>query len=106
MSTYPSISALCRVKKFAPRLHEGDLAVYITCKGSYQDIKPSHWRLVAILEVLKRFESHADAADWYSSQGIALPRNCMVEGNPPLAIEMTAPHYDYGADFRRWACGA
>ena len=54
MSTYPSISALCRVKKFAPRLHEGDLAVYITCKGSYQDIKPSHWRLVAILEVLKR----------------------------------------------------
>jgi hypothetical protein len=102
MSKYPSISALCRVRKFAPRLHEGDTAVYITCKGSYQGIKPSHWRLVAILEVLKRFESHADATHWYSNQEIALPRNCMVEGNPPLAIEMTAPITDIGADLRRW----
>src|SRR6266567_1063854 len=91
MSTYPSISALCRVEKFAPRLHEGDIAVYITCKGSYQGIKPGHWRLVAILEVLKRFGSHAEAARWYASQGVALPMNCMVKGNSPLAIEMTAP---------------
>jgi hypothetical protein len=102
MSTYPSISALCRVKKFAPRLHEGDSAVYITCKGSYQGIKPSHWRLVAILEVLKRFESHADAAHWYSNQEIALPRNCMVEGNPPLPIELTASITEFGTDLRRW----
>jgi hypothetical protein len=102
MSTYPSISALCRVKKFAPRLHEGDLAVCITCKGSYQNIKARHWRLVAILEVLKRFETYAKAALWYSSQGLTLPRNCMVEGNPPLAIEMTAPITDIGTDLRRW----
>lgn len=102
MSTYPSISALCRVKKFAPRLHEGDLAVYITCKGSYQDIKPSHWRLVAILEVLKRFELHNDAELWYTSQGIPLPRNCMVKGNPPLVIELTAPITKFGTDLRLW----
>ncbi len=102
MSTYPSITALCHVEKFAPRLHEGDIALYITCKGSYQGIKPSHWRLVAILEVLKRFELHADAARWYSSQGISPPRNCMVEGNPPLAIEMTAPITDIGTDLCRW----
>ena len=102
MSTHPSISALCRVKKFAPRLHEGDLAVYITCKGSYQGIKPGHWRFVAILEVFKRFESHTDAALWYTSQGITLPRNCMVKDNSPLAIEMTAPITEFGTDLRRW----
>jgi len=102
MSKYPSISALCRVEKFAPRLHEGDIAVYITCKGSYQGIKIPHWRFVAILEVLKRFESHADAALWYTCQSIPLPSNCIVEGNPPLAIEMTAPITEFGTDLRRW----
>ena len=102
MSIYPSISALYRVKKFAPRLYEGDLAVYITCKGSYQGIKPSHWRLVAILEVLKRFETHTDAAHWYSSQGLTLPRNCMVKDNPPLNIDMTAPITEFGTDLRKW----
>lgn len=102
LSKYPSISALCRASKFAPRLHEGDIAVYITCKGIYQSIKPAHWRLVAILEVLKRFESHADAALWYTNQGLTLPRNCMVKGNPPLAIEMTAPITVLVADLRRW----
>ncbi len=102
MSKYPSISSLCRVEKFAPRLHEGDIAVYITCKGNYLGIKQGHWRLVAILEVLKRFESHAEAAHWYSSQGTALPTNCMVTGNPPLAIEMTAPITEFGTDLRRW----
>lgn len=39
MSKYSSISALCRAEKFAPHLHEGDLAIYITCKGSYLGIK-------------------------------------------------------------------
>lgn len=102
MSTQPSISALCRVKKFAPRLHEGDTAVQITCKGGYQGIKPSHWRLVAILDVLKRFETHTNAAHWYSNQDFTLPRNCMVEGNAPLAIEMTAPITNFGTDLRRW----
>jgi hypothetical protein len=102
MSTYPSISALCRVKKFAPRLHEGDITIYITCKGSYQGIKARHWRLVAILEVLKRFELHTDAELWYTSQGIPLPRNCMVKGNPPLDIALTAPITEFGTDLRRW----
>ena len=102
MAQYPSISALCRVEKFAPRLHEGDIAVYITCKGSYQGIKPSHWRFVAILEIIKRFESHAEAARWYVDQGITLPKNCMVKDNPPLAIEMTAPITEFGTDLSRW----
>ena len=31
---FPSISALCRVEKFAPRLHVGDIVVYLTRKGA------------------------------------------------------------------------
>ncbi len=102
MSAYPSISALCRVGKFAPRLHEGDITVYITCKWNYLDIKPPHWRLTAILEVFKRFETHAEAAAWYSSKGVALPSNCMVLGNPPVPIERTAPITEFTTDLRRW----
>jgi hypothetical protein len=86
---YPSITALCRTTKFAPRIHERDIVVYITHQGKYVKGKPSHWRLVAILGVVKRFETHQDAADWYINHGCILPRNCMVEGNDPLPIEMT-----------------
>ena len=100
LSAYPSISALCRVEKFAPRLYEGDIAVYITCKGRYLDTEQSHWRLVAILEVLKRFETHTSAAEWYSSQEIAIPSNCVIAS--PLPIEMTAPITGFGTDLRRW----
>lgn len=101
-SAYPSISALCRVGKFAPRLHEGDLIVYITCKGKYLGINQPHWRLTAILEVFKRFEAHTEAAAWYMDQELALPRNCMVAGNPPCPIEMTAPITEFTTDLRRW----
>jgi hypothetical protein len=76
--------------------------VYITCKGRYLDIKQPHWRLTAILEVLKRFEAHAEAAAWYVAQGLDLPRNCMVAGNPPCPIEMTAPITEFATDLRRW----
>lgn len=102
LSKYPSISALCRVGKFAPRLHEGDIAVYITCKGDYLNVKYAHWRLVAILEVIKRFETHTDAALWYTSHGTSLPSNCMVTNNPPLPLEFTAPITEFGTDIRRW----
>lgn len=90
-SPYPSISALCRVDKFAPRLYEGDQVVYITVQGKYPGSEELGWRLVAILDVFKRFESHSEAALWYKSQGVALPRNCMVPGNDPDPIDMTAP---------------
>lgn len=102
MSMYPSISALCRAGKFAPRLFTGDLVVYITCKGSFLDLKQRHWRLTAILEVLERFESHSEAAIWYSNQGVTLPSNCMVSYNPPLSLEKTAPITEFGTDLRRW----
>jgi hypothetical protein len=76
--------------------------VYITCKGIYLDLKQRHWRLTAILEVLERFESHNEAAIWYSNHEVALPSNCMVSCNPPLSIDKTAPITEFATDLRRW----
>ncbi len=88
-SAYPSISALCRVNQFAPRLEEGDEVLYLTVKSSFGEATAPHYRAVAHLRVKKRFESHAEAADWYQSQGCAVPNNCMVPGNPPTPFSQT-----------------
>ena len=88
-SRYPSITAICRASKFAPRLREGDIAVYITKKGMYPGHPESHWRVTAALKVIRRFASHRDAAEWYERQGVALPSNCGVRENPPLDLDHT-----------------
>jgi hypothetical protein len=88
-SAFPSISALCRGANFAPRLHKDDTAVHITTKGRWLGYSEPHWQLVAVLRVRERFESHDDAADWYREQGLPLPSNCWVEGNPPIPYERT-----------------
>jgi len=113
-SCYPSISALCRFRKFAPRLHPDDVIVYLTEKGRHGEIRPAHWRLVAILRVLWRFETHQDAAAWYHAQDLPVPKNCVVEGNPPISLEQTGgvrPLDRYGDPtdpervVRRWDAG-
>jgi hypothetical protein len=88
-SAYPSISALCRIEKFVPRLKVGDSIVYMTVKGNYKPEKFSHWRLAAILKVLHRFESHKAAALWYQEKNLPLPSNCMIAENECLPYEMT-----------------
>ncbi|RYC70029.1 hypothetical protein [Spirosoma sordidisoli] len=88
-SNYPSITALCRAGKFAPKLQVGDTVIYISCKGNYPPRKDPHWRLVAILNIAKRFETHEEAAYWYKSSNIPLPSNCMVAGNEPLTFAQT-----------------
>ena len=85
-SAHPSISALCHGEQFAPRLRENDHIVYVTHKLG------NHWNLVAVIRVMKLFESHIDAARWYREQGLSLPSNCMVEGNPPLPLDQTDRH--------------
>ena len=86
---FPSISALCRGRIFAPRLKEGDEIVYITTKGFYgKEFK--HWCIVARLKVLKRFDSHQDAAVWYQGKSRELPSNCMIAGNPPIPLNQTS----------------
>lgn len=85
---FPSITALCRGDLFAPQLKEGDEVVYITTKDFYgQTFK--HWRIVARLKILKRFDSHPEAEAWYRAQIGKLPGNCMVADNPPLALSHT-----------------
>lgn len=81
---FPSISALCRTTKFAPRIFKQDHIAYITVKDPNIPRK-----LVACLEVMERFENHLDAAKWYKNNG-GLPSNCMVQGNRPAPIEHTS----------------
>src|SRR5258708_20100495 len=55
-SAFPSISAVCRAGKFAPRLKVGDTVVYIT----FLDRATDTWRMTPILEVRECFKSHKD----------------------------------------------
>jgi hypothetical protein len=89
-SAFPSISAICHGRNFAPRLDVGDCVAYLTVKGTYEDDEEKGWRVVAFLEVIERCESHEDAARWYCDRGLPLPSNCLVPGNQPLALDRTS----------------
>jgi len=89
-SLFPSISALCRLGSFAPRLRKGDAVMYLTIKGKYQGDEMPGWRLVAVLRVIHHpFSDHREAARWYAEQRCQLPSNCLVPGNPPQAFDRT-----------------
>ena len=73
------------------------MAVYMTTLGKYPGMTTEAWRLVAVLQVMKRFESHEGAAEWYERHGLALPSNCLVDGNGPLGLDHTEdPNRDLG----------
>jgi hypothetical protein len=86
-SIAPSISALCRSTKFAPRLQAGCMVAYISNRIQFEG--DCGWALVALLRVIRRFESHETAAAWYREQGYPVPSNCMVPGNPPQPYHFT-----------------
>ena len=94
-SEYPSITALCRKSKFAPRLSQSDVVVYITVKSRYPGHSVRHRRLTAIFKIIERFESHQLASEWYQDRGLNLPRNCIVKGNPPLDLNRTSNPHNY-----------
>lgn len=96
-SPFPSISAVCRGKNFAPRLKKGDSVIYMTVKGRYGREKERCWRLVANLTVLERFDNHKDASRWYLERDLKVPSNCLIPGNGSVAYEMTG-----GADLKRF----
>src|SRR6266446_771339 len=75
-SRFPSITAACRGRNFAPRLQIGDRIAYLTVRGKYLSDHESGWRLVAVLKVIQRFPSHVTAASWYAGNKQALPSNC------------------------------
>jgi hypothetical protein len=97
-----SISALCRAWAFAPRLREGDVAVYLTKLGKYPGMSTAAWRLVAVLQVMKRCESHEEAADWYARRNLPLPSDCLVVGNDPLPLDHTS---EWNRELRDWDVG-
>ena len=86
---FPSVTALCRKGKIAPRLFPDDIIVYLTTKGNWLDIGSKPWRLSAVLKVTERFESHREAVTWYNHKLKALPSNLVVPENPPLTYEKT-----------------
>ena len=86
---FPAVSALCRAGLFAPKLRPGDIIAYITKQGSYGEVRQNHYRLVSVLLVKEHLATHEDAKQWYESQGLMLPKNCMVEGNDPLPWDLT-----------------
>jgi hypothetical protein len=88
-SLFPSITATCRSGHFAPRLQVADRVAYLTVKGKYRNDRYPGWRLVAVLRVIERFETHTAAAVWYRSKGLPLPSNCIVAGNDPKPFELT-----------------
>ncbi|MCY1589535.1 hypothetical protein [Staphylococcus pettenkoferi] len=85
---YPGISSLCRGEKLAPKLKVGDKVIYITKKSTYHH-EFNHWRLVAILEVIKVMKTHEETAEWYKNNNYELPKNCLVKDNPPLSFNKT-----------------
>lgn len=88
-AVFPAITALCRGRMFAPRLHEGDRIAYVTKQGRYGPRLPEHWRLTALLVVECRFENHGQAAEWFTSHGYPVPRNCMVPETTPVPFDHT-----------------
>lgn len=98
---FPSVTSLCRQKLFAPNLFANDIIVYITTKGSWLT-NFNHYRLVAILVVIDRKDSHYQASLWYNSKGIKIPSNCMTLDSHPFPFEMTGGNYNKLTDIKNY----
>ncbi len=98
---FPSITALCRQEKFAPQLYPNDIVVYMTVKGKwFTDFE--HYRVIAILEVIHRTDSHIQAKSWYTNKGLSIPSNCMVDDNLPHPFHETAGQYENQKDIYKF----
>ena len=91
---HPALTSSSRGRGFVPRLRVGDTVLYTTTKGRWGGMpgREAHWRLVAVLEVARRFETHAEAAAWYVRGQTRPPGNLVVDGNPPLPVPLTLHH--------------
>jgi len=100
-NSFPSITALCRQEKFAPQLYPNDIVVYMTVKGKwFADF--DHYRIIAILEVIERKDTHLQAKSWYTSKGLTIPSNCMIDDNPPHSFLETAGRYENQKDIKNF----
>lgn len=94
-SKRPSISGLCRCNKLIKPAQKGDRIAYVTVK------KAGKRRLVALLEVLEKCADHEKAKEWYGNQGIPLPSNCVVAGNPCLPLKVAVPSRGF-TSYENW----
>jgi len=62
----------------------------------------NHYRIIAILEVIERKDSHLQAKLWYTNKGLTIPANCMVENNPPHPFVETAGRYENQKDIKNF----
>jgi hypothetical protein len=86
----PGISSLCRDGLFSNYLKKEDKVIYITT-ALHDETLGKHWRIIAILQVIKECSNHNEAAKWYNDNGhLSLPINCMALGNEN--IENVALH--------------
>lgn len=98
---FPSITSLCRQEIFAPKLFPNDIIIYMTVKGKWNE-DFDHHRLVAILLVTEKKESHLDASYWYKQRNLPIPSNCLVEDIPPISFEETAGNYKKTNDIKKY----
>lgn len=79
----PCITGLCR-PGFAEKLKVKDIIVYVTNKKGVGSKK-----VIAFLEVVKVFENHRKAADWYIKENKTIPNNIMVDETKPFDLDKT-----------------
>jgi hypothetical protein len=79
----PSITGLCR-PGFAEKLKVKDIIVYVTNKKGIGERK-----VIAVLEVIKVFENHRCAADWYIKKNKLIPNNIIVDETKPFDLDKT-----------------
>jgi len=79
----PCITGLCR-PGFAEKLKVKDIIIYVTNRNGVGSRK-----IIAVLEVIKVFENHENAAEWYINGNMLIPNNIMVEETKPFEIDKT-----------------
>lgn len=87
---FPCITSLCR-PGFAEKLKEGDIVIYATNKKGVGARK-----IVAELKVIKIFENHEEAGNWFRNKKTPIPNNLMVSETRPLDLDKT--HQKMGWD--------
>ena len=80
---FPCITGLCR-PSFSDKLNKNDLIVYVTNKKGIGSRK-----IIAVLEVIKIFENHSEAANWYVHKNKTIPNNLIVNETKPLDLDKT-----------------
>jgi len=92
---YPAITGLCR-PGFAAKLNIGDIVIYCT---NQRGIGPR--KVVAILQVIAKLNTHECAADWYFGQRLPFPSNLVTANSKPIPLDQTHNIRNF-SDVTKW----